>query len=117
MIFTLSEWAPEAVAVVAVLVVCARCKAMAAQMGLTSTCGVRGRRFFFLACWHSRRVAEAAGYDLSLPSLSEALETYISTGNGNLTDIIEGHRYPPIMGFRVVAKGVEWLMQTALHNV
>merc|ERR1719410_2414898 len=36
---------------------------------------------------------------MSLPSMRQALESYIQTGEGSLTDIVEGHRYPPKHSF------------------
>ena len=48
----------------------------------------------------SRHFARIEGYDLSLPSKREALESYIEIGAGNMTDIIEGGKYPPVFGLR-----------------
>ena len=43
--------------------------------------------------------AAAKGYDPSLPSLRQALETYIETGKGtNAVDIIESGKYAPTIG-------------------
>ena len=54
-----------------------------------------------LACHcavESQHFARIEGYNLSLPSKRTALEQYIETGEGNMTDIIEGRRYPPTFG-------------------
>jgi len=48
--------------------------------------------------YESTQMAKAAGYDMSLPSMRIALDEYIETGKGNMTDIIEGGKYPPIFG-------------------
>jgi cyclopropane fatty-acyl-phospholipid synthase-like methyltransferase len=45
--------------------------------------------------------ARAKGFDMSLPSVREALENYIETGEGGDTaviDILEGGKYPPTFG-------------------
>merc|ERR1719428_2440858 len=47
----------------------------------------------------SRTLAAEEGHDMSLPSRREALETYIHDGTGDLQDIIEGGRYPPIFSY------------------
>ena len=46
----------------------------------------------------SQHFARLEGYDMSLPSKRTAIEHYIDTGDGNMTDIIEGGRYPPTFG-------------------
>lgn len=38
------------------------------------------------------------GYDMSLPSMREALEVYITTGEGDAHDIIESNKYPSYFG-------------------
>merc|ERR1719356_1769060 len=50
------------------------------------------------AVWESRQLALQQGYDLSLPSVRQALETYIETGKGDMNEIIEGEKYPPVFG-------------------
>jgi cyclopropane fatty-acyl-phospholipid synthase-like methyltransferase len=42
--------------------------------------------------------ARLNGYDLSKPSMREALESYIETGQGDLTDILESNKYHPTFG-------------------
>jgi len=42
--------------------------------------------------------ARAKGYDMSNPSVREALEAYIETGEGTVEDILESGKYPPVFG-------------------
>lgn len=42
--------------------------------------------------------ARLKSYDLTKPSLREALEAYIETGDGHLSDIVESNRYAPTVG-------------------
>lgn len=42
--------------------------------------------------------AKRRGYDMSLPSLREKLESYIETGSGNVKDILESNKYHPTFG-------------------
>jgi len=108
-----SEWLPQIVAIFAVLVVAARPWQrkwlLAALLGTISS-------VFCLTVYDSKRVAKEAGYDMSLPSMRQALESYIKTGKGNLTDIVEGHRYPPTHSFEDFMSGLTWLWDTALHD-
>lgn len=48
--------------------------------------------------YESHSFAAEEGYDMSLPTMREALETYIETGDGDMNNIIEGGKYPPIFG-------------------
>ena len=43
--------------------------------------------------------ARNKGYDMSMPSMRDALETYIVTGEGNAHEIIESNKYPPTFGY------------------
>jgi len=112
-IFTYTEWLPEIVAVFAVLLVCARPWQRKWLIGahVAVVAGVLIGGIF-----DSKRVAAAHGYDMSLPSMRQALETYIRTGNGNVTDIIEGHRYPPVHGLQDFTNALSWSRQSAMHN-
>merc|ERR1711970_60414 len=40
--------------------------------------------------FESHQFAAEEGYDMSLPTVREALETYIQTGEGDMNEIIEG---------------------------
>jgi cyclopropane fatty-acyl-phospholipid synthase-like methyltransferase len=51
-----------------------------------------------LVMWESTELAKAEGYDMSLPSMRVALDDYIDTGKGDMNEIIEGKKYPPIFG-------------------
>ena len=62
----------------------------------------------FTASWED---AERRGYDMSLPSVREALEDYIETGKGDVTDILESNKFAPtfvqvfvIIKTKVIAK-------------
>jgi|Transcript_28338 cyclopropane fatty-acyl-phospholipid synthase-like methyltransferase len=57
-----------------------------------------------LVVYDSQRLAELEGYDMSLPSMRQALDHYIDTGDGDMNDIIEGGRYPPIFGMTEVKR-------------
>lgn len=46
----------------------------------------------------SNSLATKEGYDMTQPTLREALESYIETGNEDLEVILEGKKYPPIFG-------------------
>jgi len=48
--------------------------------------------------FESNALAKAQGYDMSGPTLREALEHYINDGTGDLMQILEGGQYPPIFG-------------------
>eukprot|EP00439_Symbiodinium_sp_Y106_P061367 s151_g9.t1 len=63
--------------------------------------------------WH----AEAEGYDLSMPPLREALEDYISTGKGDLHEILEGKKYPPVFGKTELQRYLRtWLGKSVFHD-
>ena len=42
--------------------------------------------------------AARKGYDMTLPSLRQALESYIVTGEGDMMHILESDIYPPVFG-------------------
>merc|ERR1719265_2597821 len=66
----------------------------------------------------SRMLAAEDGHDMSLPSRRDALETYISKGKGDLHDIIEGGKYPPVFGYWELRRLVLNLLPMAFtHNV
>merc|ERR1719191_2406812 len=66
----------------------------------------------------SRLLAADDGFDMSLPSRREALETYIYTGKGDAHEIIEGDKYPPVFGYWELRRLVLTLLPMALtHNV
>merc|ERR1719161_1382570 len=66
----------------------------------------------------SRLLAADDGFDMSLPSRREALETYIYTGKGDAHEIIEGNKYPPVFGYWELRRLVLTLLPMALtHNV
>lgn len=42
--------------------------------------------------------AEMEGYDMSQPSLRQAIENYVNDGAGNVVEILEGKKHPPVFG-------------------
>lgn len=75
---------------------------------------------FGLASWayyESNANAAAEGYDMSGPTVREALEDYIQFGTGNLEEILEGNRYPPVFG-KIELKRYfgTWLGGTWFHD-
>jgi len=70
-----------------------------------------------VALIESRWMAEAEGYDVSQPSLREALEDYIDTGKGDLIDILEGKKYPPIFSKVEANRYLKtWLSGSVFHD-
>merc|ERR1719159_2098583 len=66
----------------------------------------------------SRLLAADDGFDMSLPSRREALETYIYTGKGDLHEILEGGKYAPTFGSWELRRLISTLLPMALtHNV
>merc|ERR1719160_2037562 len=66
----------------------------------------------------SRLLAADDGFDMSLPSRREALETYIYTGKGDAHEIIEGNKYPPVFGYWELRRLVMSLLPMAFtHNI
>lgn len=62
-----------------------------------------------LGSWEDARLK---GYDLSKPSLREAVEDYISTGSGNVSQIVESNMYHPTFG----ALEMRYLLQDLLTH-
>ena len=63
----------------------------------------------FMVCYalyESRELARCEGYDLSLPSLRDKMETYIETGEGNPQEILWSRKYPPIIGYWEISRYV-----------
>jgi cyclopropane fatty-acyl-phospholipid synthase-like methyltransferase len=73
----------------------------------------------FLCSWED---AYRRGYDLSLPSLRSALESYITTGEGDVEDILESNRHAPTFGLAETNYIVKDLLKHTIfhlddHNV
>jgi len=52
------------------------------------------------AVWESWQLVRLEGYDLTMPSLRDALERYIETGEGDSpTAILASRKYPPVIGY------------------
>lgn len=113
-VFTIAEWASYFFAVHIVL-----------------SCMIRKRLrlwFFFapfiiflgLVVWtvyESRKLAELDGYDLSQPTLREALEAYIKTGQGDPYEILESKKYPPLFGRIELGRYLRtWLGGSIFHD-
>jgi len=65
----------------------------------------------------SRMLATEDGFDMTLPSRREALETYISEGKGDLHEIIESGKYAPVFGYWELRRLVLNLLPMAFtHN-
>lgn len=54
------------------------------------------------------------GYDITSPSLREALEKYIETGQGSVEDILESKKYPPVFSSHEVSYLIRDLLRYAL---
>jgi len=64
----------------------------------------------------SHEDAKAKGYDMSLPSLREKLETYMIDGKGNLDEILESGKYAPTFGVHEIAYAAnDLLTHTIFH--
>jgi cyclopropane fatty-acyl-phospholipid synthase-like methyltransferase len=65
----------------------------------------------------SQSFAAEEGYDMSLPTVREALETYITTGKGDMREIIEGGKYPPVFGKIEVGRYLRtWMAGSMFHD-
>jgi len=65
----------------------------------------------------SASVAKEEGYDMTQVSLREALNNYITTGDGDLEEMIAGKKYPPIFGKPEITRYfTQWLGGTLFHN-
>eukprot|EP00933_Yihiella_yeosuensis_P029615 TRINITY_DN2322_c2_g2_i1.p1 TRINITY_DN2322_c2_g2~~TRINITY_DN2322_c2_g2_i1.p1 ORF type:complete len:448 (-),score=97.17 TRINITY_DN2322_c2_g2_i1:411-1754(-) len=65
----------------------------------------------------SRAHAKAEGYDMSLPTMREALEDYVKTGKGDMMEILEGGKYPPSFGIVEVKRYLgTWLTGSIFHD-
>jgi len=76
--------------------------------------------FAFLAglvLFESNALAKAEGYDMSGPTLREALENYINDGTGDLMQVLEGGKYPPIFGKIELGRYFKtWLGGSVFHG-
>mmetsp|Transcript_97217 Transcript_97217/g.203060 ORF Transcript_97217/g.203060 Transcript_97217/m.203060 type:complete len:442 (+) Transcript_97217:171-1496(+) len=70
-----------------------------------------------LVFWESNKMAAEEGYDMSMPTLREALEDYINTGKGDMWDILEGRKYPPVFGKVELERYLRtWLGGAVFHD-
>jgi len=70
-----------------------------------------------LAFFESNSLAKAQGFDMSGPTLREALESYINDGTGDMMQILEGGKYPPIFGKVELNRYFKtWLAGTWFHG-
>jgi len=94
-VISITEQAPKAVACIVVLLCCV-------HKSLRKWVLILPILMFFsivgLVMYESTEMARAEGYDMSLPSMRVALDAYIETGKGDMMEIIEGKKNPPIFG-------------------
>lgn len=111
----IAERAPHMLAVLLVLVVIA--KPGKTRMAIFLLPLLTFAVLIGITLWESNHMAAAEGYDMSLPSMREALETYIETGNGDMNEIIEGHKYPPVFGKIELGRYLRtWFAGTIFHD-
>jgi len=71
----------------------------------------------FLVLNESRWLAREEGYDMNQPSLREALEDYIDTGKGDIQDILENKKHPPVFGRVEFSRYLgTWLKGAVFHD-
>lgn len=110
----ISAYAPHMIAVLIVLATIVRkpfriCVVVLPILTFGVLCG--------LAIQESRWHAEAEGYDMTQPSLREALEGYIEAGKGSLEEILEGKKYPPVFGKIELKRYLNtWLSKSVFHD-
>jgi len=113
-VMTIAAYAPHLVALLCVL-------AVMVKPGIRKWLAIGPLLMFFsLAGWcmyESNQFAKLEGYDMSLPTMREALEDYISTGKGDMNDIIEGGKYPPVFGKIEMGRYMRtWLAGSMFHD-
>lgn len=95
MVIFIAERMPQLIAVVLVLVLVVR-KPLRKWVVLLPL--LTFVSLLFLVLFESWSLARKEGYDMSQPSLREALEDYINTGKGDMLDILENKKNPPVFG-------------------
>jgi len=113
-VMTIAAYAPHLVALLCVL-------AVMVKPGIRKWLAIGPLLMFFsLAGWcmyESNQFAKLEGYDMSLPTMREALEDYISTGKGDMNHIIEGGKYPPVFGKIEMGRYMRtWLAGSMFHD-
>jgi len=114
MVIFIAERMPHLVAAVVVLfcVVHKRLRVWVVVSPALVFAGLCGFVFF-----ESNQLAKEEGYDMSGPTLREALEDYIETGKGDLINILEGKKYPPVFGKVELNRYLgTWFAGSVLHN-
>jgi cyclopropane fatty-acyl-phospholipid synthase-like methyltransferase len=110
----ISERAPIVVAVFIVLASMVR-KSLRYYVALAPVVTFLG--LCALVLWESNKMAAEQGFDMSKPTLREALEDYINHDKGDLIDILEGGVYAPVFGKVEMNRYLgTWLAGTWLHN-
>jgi cyclopropane fatty-acyl-phospholipid synthase-like methyltransferase len=70
-----------------------------------------------IVVWESTALARAQGYDMNAPSIRDALEDYIRTGEGDMNQIIEGKVNPPTFGKAELKRYLgTWLSGSMFHD-
>eukprot|EP00929_Paragymnodinium_shiwhaense_P004351 TRINITY_DN10525_c0_g1_i1.p1 TRINITY_DN10525_c0_g1~~TRINITY_DN10525_c0_g1_i1.p1 ORF type:complete len:447 (-),score=115.94 TRINITY_DN10525_c0_g1_i1:172-1512(-) len=114
MVMFITENAPMLVACMCVGAVCVRKSLMPLVIGgpLVTLLGLGG-----FVYWESVQLATREGYDMSKPTLREALEDYVETGKGDMMQILEGKIYPPVFGTVELKRYFQtWLGNSIFHT-
>lgn len=114
MVIFIAEKMPHMVATVIVLCCIVRpsLRKWAIVLPILTFAGLVG-----LVMYESKEIARAEGYDMTQVTLREALEDYIDTGKGDLIQILEGKKYPPVFGKVEAARYLRtWLGGAVFHD-
>mmetsp|Transcript_50970 Transcript_50970/g.165015 ORF Transcript_50970/g.165015 Transcript_50970/m.165015 type:complete len:441 (+) Transcript_50970:81-1403(+) len=114
LVMFIAERMPHMVASVAVLVCIVRkpYRLWVVLMPLMVFAGLCGLVFY-----ESNKLAAEEGYDMSQPTMREALENYINNGEGDMVQILEGKKYPPVFGKVELNRYLRtWLSGAIFHN-
>lgn len=70
-----------------------------------------------IAYLESNALAREEGYDMSAPTLREALNDYIATGNGDLETIVTGKKHAPVFGKAELERYLgQWMAGSVFHS-
>jgi len=114
LVIFISERAPLVVACVAVLALIVK-KSWRVPVVLAPFAAFGG--LVLLVYTESTTLAKEEGYDMSAPTMREALEDYIETGKGDMNYILEGKKYAPVFGKIEMGRYLgTWLGGTWFHD-
>jgi len=91
----IAEWTPYIVACCVVMFGIVR-KPLRMFVVITPLSVMLG--LIILCVWESNKFAVEEGYDMSQPTLRAALEEYIVTGEGDVDQMVNGKKFPPVFG-------------------